>query len=184
LDIANVFDVWIWAILLSGVAALALAGRARVARLTLAALLVFEGIRVAAHARAIDMMSAQWYEGAPPQRITALPGAFNPLVWRGVVEYPGRVVTLTANVVKGVGAQTVYPVAPPLAAMDAALRTPPFQVFSEWSQLPFWKVTSVEEGTRLDLIDLRFGAPDRPGFASVSAIVDRTGKVLRAGFGI
>jgi len=36
----------------------------------------------------------------------------------------------------------------------------------------------------LDLIDLRFGTPDRPGFASVSAVVDRTGKVLRAGFGI
>jgi hypothetical protein len=47
--------------------------------------------------------------------------------------------------------------------------------------LPFWKVTPVADGLRLDLIDLRFGDPDRPGFASVSAIVDGTGKVVRAG---
>ena len=66
--------------------------------------------------------------------------------------------------------------------MDAALATRPFQVFSSWSQLPFWKVTPVVDGLRLDLIDLRFGDPDHPGFAGVSAVVDRTGKVLRAGF--
>jgi hypothetical protein len=45
-------------------------------------------------------------------------------------------------------------------------------------------VTPVQDGLRLDLTDLRFGNPDSPGFASVSAIVDRTGNVLRAGFGI
>ena len=68
--------------------------------------------------------------------------------------------------------------------MDAALRTHPFQVFSRFAQVPFWKVTPVDDGLRLDLIDLRFGNPDRPGFAGVSAIVDRMGNVLRAGFGI
>jgi hypothetical protein len=68
--------------------------------------------------------------------------------------------------------------------MDAALRTRPFQVFSSWSQLPFWKVTPVAEGLRLDLIDLRFGTPDHPGFATVTAIVDSSGKILNAGFGI
>ena len=68
--------------------------------------------------------------------------------------------------------------------MDAALRTHPFQVFSRFAQVPFWKVTPVADGLRLDLIDLRFGNPDRPGFAGVSAIVDRMGNVLRAGFGI
>jgi membrane-bound metal-dependent hydrolase YbcI (DUF457 family) len=191
LDIANVFDVWIWAILVGGVVAMALARRARrrCAWAVLSVLLIFEGVRVVAHARAIDMMAAQRYEGAPPQRITALPGAFNPLAWRGVVEGLGVaqepfMIILPVDVVNGPGAGRLYPIAPPIPAMEAAQRTPPFQVFSEWSQLPFWKVTPVENGLRLDLIDLRFGAPDRPGFASVSAIVDRTGKVLRAGFGI
>lgn len=186
LDIANVFDVWIWAILIGGVVAMALARHARRkwAWATLAALLIFEGVRTASHARAIDVMSAQTYHGAPPQRVAALPGAFNPLAWRGVVEGPGFVMTLPVDLLSGPGTGRIYPIAAPIPAMDAALSTRPFQIFSKWSQLPFWKITPVAEGLRLDLIDLRFGNPDRPGFASVSAIVGRTGKVLRAGFGI
>jgi len=47
LDIANVFDVWIWAILLGGVVAMALARRSRrtLALAALAVLLVFEELR-------------------------------------------------------------------------------------------------------------------------------------------
>jgi inner membrane protein len=184
LDIANVFDVWIWGILLASALAMALAPRVRrrVAWSFLVALLIFEGIRGASHARAIDMMSARLYRGAPPQRVTALPGAFHPLVWRGVVESQNLVTILPVDIVNGIGAERLYPIAPPIPAMDAALATRPFQVFSSWSQLPFWKVTPVVDGLRLDLIDLRFGDPDHPGFAGVSAVVDRTGKVLRAGF--
>ena len=185
LDIANVFDVWIWAILLGAVVAMALVRRTRrrLAWAALATLLIFEGVRVVAHARAIDRISAR-YQGAAPQRITALPGAFNPLVWRGVVEGPGFVIILPVDVVNGPGAERLYRTAAPIPAMDAALHTPPFEAFGRWSQLPFWKVTPVETGLRLDLVDLRFGTPDRPGFASVAAIVDRSGKILRAGFGI
>src|SRR6185312_10035571 len=120
--------------------------------------------------------------GAAPQRVTALPGAFNPLAWRGVVEGSGFVIILPEEVMKGPGAERLYRTASPIPEMDAALRTPPFQVFIHWSQLPFWKVTPVAEGLRLDLIDLRFGNPDHPGFADVAAIMDRSGKVLRAGF--
>jgi len=186
LDIANVFDVWIWGILLCAVVAMALAHRTRRnwAWAGLAALLAFDGGRFVSHARAIDLMSARLYEGAPPQRVTALPGAFHPLAWRGVVEGAGFVIVLPVDVVNGPGPGRVYPIAAPIPAMDAALATRPFQDFSRWSQMPFWKVTPVADGLRLDLIDLRFGNPDRPGFASVSAIVDRAGKVLRAGFGI
>jgi inner membrane protein len=187
LDIANVFDVWIWTILLAAAILMALAPRVRgtLAWAGLLALLVFDGVRFASHARAVNLLAARSnYRGAPPQRVTAFPGAFHPLAWRGVVEAPGLVSVLPVDVVNGPGAPRVYPLAPPIPAMDAALRTPPFQVFSQWSQLPFWKVTPFAEGQRLDLIDLRFGDPDHAGFASVSAIVDRAGKVLRAGFGI
>ena len=190
LDIANVFDVWIWTILLIGVVAMALAHRAHMgsrrslAWATLVGLLAFDSARFASHARSVSLLSARLYEGVPPQRVTALPGAFHPLTWRGVAEGPGIVVILPVDVVNGPGAERIYRAAPSIPAMDAALRTPPFQVFSSWSQLPFWKVTPVAEGLRLDLIDLRFGDPDHPGFASVSAIADRTGKILRAGFGI
>jgi inner membrane protein len=186
LDTVNLIDVWIWAILLGAVGAMALAPRARpsLAWAALAALLAFEAFRTVTHARAINVMSAQLYEGAPPQRVTASPGALNPLAWRGVVEGAGFVIILPVDVVNGPGPGRVYPIAAPIPAMDAALRTPPFRNFIRWSQLPFWKVTPVAEGLRLDLIDLRFGDPDHPGFAGVSAIVDPAGKVFRAGFGI
>lgn len=184
LDIANVFDVWIWTILLVAAIAMALARRARrsLAWAALAVLLIFEGVRVMAHARAIGIVSGRSYEGASPQRVTTLPGAFDPLVWRAVVETQGLVVILPVDVRKGPGEERLYQRATPIPAMDAALRTTPFQVFNSWSQLPFWKVTPLPEGLRLDLIDLRFGSPDRPGFAGVSAVVDRAGNVLRAGF--
>lgn len=188
LDTVYLFDAWITVILLGAIVAMALAPHVRRnwARAALTVLLVFEGFRLAAHSRALDVLSAQGYEGAAPRRVTALAGALNPLVWGGVVEGPGFVVIVPVNLAAefDARAERLYPIAAPINAMDAALRTRPFQVFSSWSQLPFWKVTPVAEGVRLDLMDLRFGDPDHPGFASVSAIVDRAGKVLRAGFGI
>jgi len=188
LDTVYLFDAWITAILLGAIVAMALAQRVRRnwARTALAALLVFESFRVATHSRAVEALFTLRHQGAAPQRVTALPGALNPLAWGGVVEGPGFVVIVPVNLAAGFDARAgrLYPIAAPIPAMDAALRTRPFQVFSSWSQLPFWKVTPVAEGVRLDLMDLRFGTPDGPGFASVSAIVDPAGKVLRAGFGI
>jgi inner membrane protein len=203
LDSVNIFDVWIWVILLVAVAAPALVGlvngeigaakntgaRRGWAGVALGMLLVYEAARVVIHERAVAVISARLYEGAPPRRVLALPNAFNPLVWRGVIWGPGFVVTAPVDLLgeydptTGPGAGRLYRTATPTPEMDVALRTPPFQVFTRWSQAPFWKATPVEEGLRLDLIDLRFGTPDRPGF-HVSAIVDQTGNVLRAGFGI
>ena len=200
LDIVNIFDMWIWVILLGAVAATALSrlvsgesgekprtsSRRGWAWIALSALLAYEGARVVTHARAVEVMSARLYEGAPPRGVTALPNAFSPLVWRGVVEGEGFVVIAPVNLSGEYDprAGRLYRAPALVAGMDAALRTHPFQVFSRFAQVPFWKVTPVENGLRLDWIDLRFGNPDRPGFAAVSAIVDRRGNVLRAGFGI
>jgi len=204
LDIANVYDVWIWAILLAAIAATALTNlvnveigaakdtgaRRRWAWLALGTLLAYESARGVAHARAVAVISARLYQGAPPRTVTALPNAFNPLVWRGIIEGAGFVMIAPVNLLgeydpaAGPGSGRLYRTAAPIPEMNAALRTQPFQVFTHWAQMPFWKVTPVEEGLRLDLIDLRFGSPDRVGFTGVSAIVDRMGNVLRAGFGI
>ncbi len=204
LDSVNIFDVWIWLVLLGAVAATALVGlvngeigaakntgaRRGWAWVALGTLLAYEAARVVIHERAVAVISARLYEGAPPRRVMALPSAFNPFTWRGVIQGPGFVVIAPVNLLgeydplTGPGAGRLYRTAAPVPEMDAALRTPPFQVFTRWSQAPFWKVTPVEDGLRLDLIDLRFGSPDRAGFTGVSAIVDRMGNVLRAGFGI
>jgi inner membrane protein len=199
LDINNIIDVWILAILLLAIAAPALsrlvsseigerkntAPRRTWAWAALAGVLIFEGFRVITHARAVEVMSARLYEGAPPKRVTALPNALNPLTWRGIVEGANFAIILPVNLREEYdpGAGRLYRAATPVPGMEAALRTHPFQVFTRWAQVPFWRVTPVGDDLRLDLIDLRFGTPDNPGFAGVSALVDRMGNVLRSGFG-
>ena len=194
LDSVNLVDLWIWAILLGAVAGTALwrrlvgaaGARPGWAWAALALLVTFEGARLAAHDRAVNIMATQVYQGAPPRSVTALPGAFHPLEWRGVVEGAGFVIILPVNLAGEYDplAGRLYrePAATP--AMNAALRTRPFEVFSRFAQLPFWDVTPEDEGVRLDLLDLRFGNPGSPGFADVTAIMDRRGAVLRSGFGL
>ncbi len=200
LDINNIVDVWILLILLIPVAATALtrlvnteigerksaAPRRTWAWASLVALVAFEGFRLVTHARAIEVMSACLYEGAPPRRATALPNAVNPFTWRGIVEGANFALIVPVNLLAEYdpSAGHLYRAPAQIPGMEAALHTRPFQVFTRWSQLPFWRVTPVNDGLRLDLIDLRFGAPDNPGFAGVSAVVDATGNVLRSGFGI
>jgi inner membrane protein len=199
LDINNIIDVWILAILLLAIVAPALsrlvsteigerkttAPRRTWAWVALAGVLLFEGFRGVTHARALEVMAARLYQGAPPQRVTALPNAFNPFTWRGIVEGANFAIILPVNLRAEFdpSAGRLYRAATPVPGMEAALRTHPFQVFSRWSQVPFWRVTPVGDNLRLDLIDLRFGSPDNPGFAGVSALVDRMGNVLRSGFG-
>jgi hypothetical protein len=69
-------------------------------------------------------------------------------------------------------------------AIDSARRNLVFQRFLEFSEYPFWQVSpaeQVEGGTRVEVMDLRFGDPQSPGFVA-TAIVDAHEKVLRAGF--
>jgi inner membrane protein len=200
LDTVNLVDIWIWAILLGSLAAAALSrlvnreigasqhlgARRGWAWAALLLLFAYDSGRVVAHDRAVNTMAAHLYQGAPPRRVTALPGAFNPLAWRGVVEGAGFTIILPVNLTGEYDplAGRIYRNPAPIPAMDAALRTHPFAVFSRFAQLPFWKVTPVEDGFRLDFLDLRFGNPGSPGFADVTAIVDRQGAVLRSGFGL
>ena len=65
--------------------------------------------------------------------------------------------------------------------MEAVRATRPFQVFGSFNQLPFWKVTPVVDGTLVELIDLRFGTPENPGFEA-RAVVDSGGGVHDARF--
>ena len=61
--------------------------------------------------------------------------------------------------------------------MKRRMKTRPFEVFSKFDQLPFWKVEKLADGsTEAQLIDLRFGTPEHPGFAA-TAIVDASGEV-------
>ena len=136
----------------------------------LALLLGYEGLRFSAHAMALEVMASRLYDGAAPQRVLAVPVGINPFVWRGIVE-TGDVVRILPVSLRGEfdsKAARVFQQSPPGPAIDAARRTHPFQVFLRFSRAPFWKATSVDGGTLVELIDLRFGSPDAPGFGAVS----------------
>lgn len=199
LDINNLVDVWVWAILAVAVAATWLArlvgaeigektasgARRGWAWAALLTVLVYMGGREILHHRAVNVLESRLYEGAVAGSITALPTGSNPLVWRGVVEGAGFAIIVPVNLTGEFdpAAGRVYRQAPPGPAIEAALQTRPFQVFSRFSYLPFWKVTPVEDGVEVRLTDLRFGTPDRPGFAGVTALVDASGTVREARFG-
>ncbi len=204
LDITNIIDPWILLIFAIAIAAPALSGlvnseirggnpggasqgsKRAWAWVALVALLGYEGFRYAAHQRAIAVVSAYQYGGDSTPRVWAMPDGVSPLRWRGIVETSDSVldvpVDLTADYDPALG-KVAYP-PPESPALDAARASVPFQAFMRFNQLPFWRVTPVDDLVRVDLIDLRFGTPWQPGFAVASALVTPDGHIREARFGM
>ena len=196
LDITDVVDPWILLVFLLAIAAPALAGlvsseigakktstaKRGWAWAALVFLIAFEGVRVSAHQRALAVMSARLYNGQPASRLSAMPNRWTPFQWRGVAEGDGFVdnVPIDLNTEFDPSAGRIDHPSPP---NQAALMTRPFEVFSRFNQLPFWKTQKLaDDTTEVQLIDLRFGTPEQPGF-NASAIVDRSGVVKESKFG-
>ena len=200
LDTTDIIDLWILFILLVAITAPALAGlvsseiagrksappRRAWAWFALAAILSYAGFRVAAHQRAIAVMGSRLYGGLQTPRYTALPDRINPLRWRGIVETEEFVVTtnllLTEDYDPAVFGRVDYPTQKS-AAIDAAQTTDPFQVMEKFNQLPFWKVSPAGDDVLVELIDLRFGTVQAPGFATASALITPDGHVREARLG-
>jgi inner membrane protein len=197
LDQTDVVDPWILAILLLAVAAPGLArmvsseiGSKRTAGprrgwawFALLAVLTYEGARFAAHQRALAVMSVHLFNGSIPNRLTAVPVRENPWRWRGVAEAEGFVdivpIDLSTEFDPSDGRiEYTMPAGP---AVESAKRTRAFEVFGSFNQLPFWRTTPVPDGTLVELIDLRFGTPQTPGFEA-RAVVDAAGAAHDAEF--
>jgi len=204
LDITPVVDFSIWAILLLGVIAPALSrlvgseigetgkekGNVGWAITALVLLTLFDYTRSVFHARATNILDSRIYNGLAPRRVGAFPGN-NPLVWRGVAElsngYIDIPVDLRANF-HPADAVTYYK-PPRTPAMNAAMATYPFQMLLEFVQWPLWVIQPMAGagatdtgGTRVALIDLRFGTPSQAGFAA-TALVDNNNRVQESVFG-
>jgi inner membrane protein len=195
-DMTDVVDPWILLVLLLAVAAPALAGlvgseigarkgsgaKRGWAWAALAFLLMYEGGRFAAHQRALEVMGARLYNGKQAIRLSAIPNRWTPVQWRGVAEGDGYVVNVPVDLNKEFDPTEgrIDYASPP---NEAALKTRPFQVFSGFVQLPFWKIQKMaDETTEVQLIDLRFGTPEHAGFAA-TAIIDTSGAVTESKFG-
>jgi inner membrane protein len=197
LDQTDIVDPWILSILFLALAAPALAGmvgseirskkssgpKRGWAWFALAAVLTYEGARFAAHSRAIAEMGAHIYNGVIAEKLTAVPSAMNPWRWRGIAQAGGFVDIVPVDLsgqFDPTDGRIEYS-APASPEIEAAKRTRPFEVFGNFCQLPFWRSTPAADGTLVELIDLRFGTPQTPGFEA-RAIVDASGQVHDAKF--
>ena len=130
------------------------------------------------HHRWIDTLNSRNYEDAEPLRVAAFPQASSPFVWRGVVETSGAYHLYTLSLL---GASFDPSAGRTLfkpewnAAINAASKTPVFQEFRQFAQYPLWQTVpsaEVENGTQVDLVDMRFPFHCR-------AIVDGANRVRR-----
>jgi inner membrane protein len=197
LDSTDIIDPVILGILLLAVAAPALSGlvtsemggRKRQtpgrgwAWFALLAVLLYDTGRWMAHDRAVSIVDAYSYRGAPAERVSVFPLRFTIMRWRAVVEGDGFIYEVPIDLSRdfdAAGGHTEYP-AVSSPAIDAARTTRTFQVFESFNQLPFWTLLPVEDTVRVELIDLRFGSIERPGFEAV-AFVEPDHRIARAYF--
>ena len=200
LDITGVVDLWILATLLFALIAPMLArlvnaeigatgkqsGGAKrgFAIFALCFLVFYDGARFFAHARAVDLLDAHIYSGSSPQRVAAFPTA-NILHWNGLVEtadaFSFQDVNLLADF-EPVDRPLYKPESSP--AMESARRDPVVREFLRFSQFPYWQQTPADDpqgATRVEVMDLRFGDPQSPGFVC-TAIVDARQRVVQSSF--
>ena len=146
--------------------------------------------RTMLHDRALAELEARMYGGLEPLRVAAEPGPLNPLQWRGIVEtapfYEVFDVNLLAEFDPAGGRIFYKPEPDPrqTAAAAAARNTAAFRAFLDFSQYPYWRFSDLDKpqnGILVEVTDLRFGTPVRPGFVA-SAIVDGAGRVVESGF--
>jgi inner membrane protein len=197
LDITDIVDPVIWAVLLAAWAAPALVSlvtseigsrktkgpKLGWAWFALLAVLAYDTGRWEAHERAISLIDAHNYRGEPALAIHAFPVRFGLFQWRGVVEGDGFIyevpVDLRRNFRAGDGKFEYPAVSSPL--MDAARTTRTFQVFEKFDQLPFWELSPEVDVTKVELLDLRFGSVEHPGFEAV-AMVEPDGRIADVQF--
>jgi inner membrane protein len=200
-DLTPIIDLVIWSVLLLGVAAPALvrlvgseigehrkeAGNVGWAVTALLLLSAYDYGRSVCHDRAVAEIGAYTYNNLAPRRVGAFPSA-NPLVWRGIAELSNAFVMakvdLRRNFHPGSDSETYYK-SPRTPAVEASLRTFPFQRLLEFVQWPLWVIEPAadpERAERVMLLDLRFGTPQAAGFAA-SAIVKENNQVIESQFG-
>ena len=193
LDLINLFDLLVWAVLLLGwlapmvgklvsgeIGAKPGTGRG-LAIFALSFFLVYDFGRFLSHQRAIEILNSRVYGDGPPIRAAAFPmGAVNPLEWQGWIERPEFVMQFAVNVFRQfdpTAGKTIFK-PPPSPAIEAARQASPVAVFLRFAQYPLWSVNQVDnpEGARdVEVTDWRFPF-------GAQALVDTSNRVITSSF--
>jgi inner membrane protein len=193
LDLINLFDLLIWAVLLLGwlgpilgrlvsseIGAKSSAGRG-MAIFALSFFLIYDFGRFLSHQRAIEILNSRLYRDAAPTRVAAFPTAgISPLEWQGWIERPEFVMRFVMNVRQEFdpGAGSILYKAAPSPAIDAARLAHPFRVFLQFAEYPLWSVSAVDspEGAHdVSVTDWRFPF-------GATALVDASNRVISSSF--
>lgn len=192
LDLANVFDFWIWAVLLAGLVGPwigrlvsaemgAKPGSGRgLAIAALALVACYDGGRALLHGRALATLDSRIYEGAAPVQTAAVPVGSNPLAWEGIVVGHGFVKKYDMNLATDFNpdAGQIFYQPEDSKAIAAARATAAVRTFLVFCQIPIWTAVPDSEtnsGTRVEVRDARF--PFRAG-----AVIDAAGRPVREWF--
>jgi inner membrane protein len=144
--------------------------------------LLFLGVyftgRAVIHNRMIQILESRTYDGSNPIRVAVFPESSSPFVWKGVVESESAYRVYRLNALAGMfdptDGRTLYK-PEKTAAILAAEKIEAFREYEKFSQYPLWQSVpsaEVENGTQVDLVDIRFGFHPR-------AIVDGANHVIR-----
>ena len=110
------------------------------------------------HAKAVEMLESQTYEGAAPTQTIAVPADFvHPGRWKGIARSPGLVTIVPLDVQEAYdeSREMRYPDAAPGDIIAVARKLPDFQTMMRFfAGTPFWKTTPVSGGTLVELMDL------------------------------
>ncbi len=199
LDLNSLYDGWIMAALVfaavwplfsklvSGEIGDRSSGGRGVAAFALIFFVLFDLCRAVLHGRAVAQLESRLYDDAPALQTAALPEAFSPFRWTGVVETARAYQTLDVNALGQLDtadAQIFYKPAETPAYVSAKA-TEAFRYFVYFARFPVWSEESVQTeqglGKRIAVADLRFGTPESGSFHCV-AVENERNQVLHSGF--
>lgn len=195
-DLLDEVDLWILAILLSGlllpglfrlvgeeIGARKKSGASTAAIVAVLLVVGYIGGRAALHQRAVTILQSRLYRGEAPKAVGAFPHAASPFSWSGVVEtesalYLVEVSTLGSS---GFDPEQVKPQykPEPSAALESASNSRIGADFLKFARFPKATVEPAENGFKVRISDLRF-AGSRSGHLNPIAVIelDRQAKVL------
>lgn len=136
--------------------------------------LLFDCGRALLHGRAVAQLNARLFENAPPIDAAAMPQAFSPFEWGGIVETERTYEVLPVNTLGqlDLAAVQVYFKSPLEPAIQAAKQSEAFRYFEYFARFPVWSESRVAldagPGERVEVADLRFGTPQHGAFHCVA----------------
>ncbi len=197
LDITNVFDPWIWAVLLlacigpliSRLVSSEIGGKPSPGRggaiFALLFLLLYDGGRWVMHQRAIEVQEGRIYDGETPRHVAAMPSAMNPWRWRGIVETDSAFfvnpIDLSRDFDPTAGRTFYKPENTP--EMQFARQTAAFRDLTAFAPFLLWQSTpapNTANAIQVEASDLRFGSP--PDSVFVATAIVEGNRVLRSWF--